>query len=75
MWLPADAVAVPMSNNDNPLQYRTVSAAMTIVERTDNEITFAVANEGQHSTAFSIGAILSNDREEVYWINTNRPLP
>lgn len=76
-YLPANAVAVPMGTNSQPLQYRDTTlprAVMSIVERTDNRIVFRASEEGAHGTG-SIGAILSNDRSIVFWTNTTRPLP
>lgn len=75
--LPSNAVAIPMADNDNPLQYRnTVVPAfvMTIENVTPNSVTFSSLAEGDHGRS-SIGAILSNDRETVYWVNNSRPLP
>ena len=75
--LPVDAIAVPMIKNDWPLELRyNTSAAnvMTMTRMSDTEVIFQARDEREHNPA-SIGAILSNDREKIYWINDTRPLP
>lgn len=77
LYLPSDCVAVPSDLNANPLVTRysvDPSVVMHIVERTNNSIVFEADAESVH-TACYIGAVLSNDREEVYWLNESRPLP
>ena len=77
MELPDDAIAVPMSDNDNPLENRNVTSGgsvMRIVERTATTITFSAAFDVNHGV-ISIGAILSGDRSDVYWQNNTRPIP
>jgi hypothetical protein len=75
--LPADAVAVPMIANDNPLQYRNIADASNMMQMTrlsDTEVIFAATATAEHLTG-SIGAILSNDRVTIYWVNETNPLP
>lgn len=75
--LPEDAIAVPMSNNDNPLENRNAvsgGTVMIIVERTATTITFSASLSVNHGV-ISIGAILSRDRSDVYWQNNTRPIP
>lgn len=47
---------------------------MAIESRTDNEIVFSAANAVSHNASY-IGAILSADRTEVFWMNETAPLP
>lgn len=49
-------------------------AVMRIEERSATAITFAAEEASDHS-ALSIGAIVSADRQTVYWINDTKPLP
>lgn len=75
--LPDDVVAVPSTFNDIPLANRDTTnpdVYMTIESRTPTEIVFSAAGTTYHGMAY-IGGILSNDRTEVYWENTTRPLP
>ena len=80
--LPADAVAIAMRDNDNPLEFLDIPytpderrhAIMTIIERTDTTMTMACEVASEHG-ALSIGAITSADRQVVYWVNDTRPLP
>lgn len=77
MALPDDAVAVPMTSNDEPLQYRDATSRrvlMTISARSGSEVTFTAGISTDHGIG-SIGAILSADRSLVYWMNNTRPLP
>lgn len=73
--LPQDAVAVPMSIGGDPLQYRYIQdtgVVMRLVSATTTTASFATGVTASHS-ASTIGAILSADREKVYWVNeTNR---
>lgn len=75
--LPQDIVAVASINNDAPLMFRdttTPNAVMRPTERTNTMIRFVANGEGNHSANY-FGGILSEDRTEVYYENTSRPLP
>lgn len=75
--LPNDIVGVPMVSNDNPLQFRNATSGvsmMTIAERSNNRLVMRAATPYNHEAA-SIGALLSNDRTIVYWVNDTNPIP
>lgn len=75
--LPDDVVAVPMTSNAEPLRYQqstNPNIVMTLREKTHFKLVFS-ANEASSHSASSIGAILSQNREEVYWVNDTNPLP
>lgn len=75
--LPDNVVAVPMLNNNDPLQLREIESAANVMRMTrisPTEVEFAASAAAAH-TAASIGAILSNDRQAVYWVNETNPLP
>lgn len=68
---------VESQNNDTPLMYRQTEAAAliaSVVERGDGYIRFA-NNLSSGRGACYLGAILSADRQTVYWVNNTRPLP
>ena len=68
-----------MSSNSAPLARRdtdSVSLLMRIVSKTETGMTVEVAaDETQHPSNLSIGALLSDDRQTVYWQNNTNPLP
>lgn len=75
--LPSNVIAVSSNDNDNPLvgRYQTnpdIYAVM--IERTDTMVRFA-ANSNLGHSALYLGAIVSNDREHIFYLNTSRPLP
>lgn len=75
--LPDDAIGVPMSHNDNPLENRNstqVTHVMHIVERSANRIVVRAEQSSWHP-AGSIGGLVSSDRRVVYWENDTNPIP
>lgn len=75
--LPNDMVGVPMTSNENPLQFRNAASResmMTIAERSNTRLVMKAAAPYNHVAA-SIGALLSNDRTIVYWVNDTNPIP
>lgn len=76
--IPMDAVGVLASNNDLPLENRDVPQAILlfdIVSRTDTEMLMRQRTTISHGVDNYLGAILSADRQTVYWVNETRPLP
>lgn len=76
--IPDDAVFVGSNVNADPLSYRNTQDPRdygTIVERNSTSITFIAQQSDVASTAWYLGAILSADRSEVFWVNNTRPLP
>lgn len=75
--IPNDAVAVPSGHNDAPLENRIIddpSFFAVITARNESSITFKSPNAVAHSQLY-LGGILTNDREEVLWVNDSQPLP
>lgn len=65
-------------SNGNPLGNRYSQddfVVFDIVSKTDDEMTLRCRELITHGAPVYFGAILSNDREEIYWVNTTRPLP
>lgn len=77
--IPSDAIAMASTSNENPLQLRYYTSdnsyIFTMISKTDNEIVFEQDGIHSHSTGMYLGAILSPDRNVVYWINETRPMP
>lgn len=65
------------SNND-PLRNR-YAASDTVVEkitaRDETQISFATDTSHAYGIATYLGAIYSEDRQTIYWVNETRPLP
>ena len=75
--IPSDAIGVWSLDNDNPLAQRgtsNVEGIFDIVSKTDTEMTLAVRSPNPHNSPSYLGAILSPDRETIYWMNNTRPL-
>lgn len=76
-FLPEGAVVVASSDNDNPLQERYSTSpyyALPITVIDDNHL----VAEGvivRYSSPRYAGAILSADREGIFYVNDTRPLP
>ena len=75
--VPSDAVVITSFQNNTPLMYRYETDNVSVLPVTivdDNTLT-AVGGEHEYGTRRYPGAILSNDRETIYWVNNTRPLP
>lgn len=76
--LPVDAIGILAKNNDNPLELRNTSYPpnlLDIAEKSDETLTLNARQVTSHIDAYYLGAIISADRETVYWVNESRPLP
>ena len=76
--IPADALGIWSSMNDDPLHNRyneTPYNRSVIVNQTDNLLTIQYPESHNATVARYLGAIVSADRETVYWVNETRPLP
>lgn len=76
--IPPDAVGVWSDTNADPLVYRNSDLTYNrsvIVGKTDNTMTLQYPETHQATVARYLGAIVSADRETVYWVNDTRPLP
>lgn len=77
-YIPADAVGLIAYTNNNPMEYLTDTDPIHLYDievLNSNEIraTHRVPNKpGRRSF---LGAIVSADREVVYWVNDTNPLP
>lgn len=72
-----DAVGIYSDANDDPLKYRYQTLDLrtgTIKEKTDTTLKIS-SNEIHGIIQIYLGAIVSADRSEVYWVNDTRPLP
>lgn len=76
--VPNNAVGILATNNDNPLEYKDQvfeGWLFKLDERTKNTMVLSQVRPGPHDFPSYLGAILSPDRTEVYWVNNSRPLP
>lgn len=75
--LPNDIIGLPSTNNNDPLLYRdsqATSIVCSVAEKSNNRMLLNAVDEAEHSPAY-LGALLSADRETVYWTNNTKPLP
>lgn len=76
--IPANAVGVLASTDDDPLAFREsqeVRQTFDIIVESDSELRCVPRTKYTHAVAIYLGAILSDDRTEVVWVNETRPLP
>lgn len=66
-------------SNDKPLQYRygvNPRLLFNVSIKTDTELVMIAADGGStHGGPVYLGALLSSDRQVIYWENNTRPLP
>lgn len=73
-----DAIGVVAFANDTPLQNRYTESETRITNVTsvtNNVVTLEQAAEHSLASPYYLGAIVSQDRETIYWVNETRPLP
>lgn len=75
--LPAGTVVVTSYNNDNPLQFRyaDLSASALRVEVIDDNHMRTISPSYNLGAPRYAGAILSGDRDSIFWVNESKPLP
>ena len=76
--IPSDAVAIIAIRNENPLEYlHTLDhwASMAIEAKEDDSISFRFSEAFSFANPLYIGAIVSADRSQIYWVNNTEPLP
>lgn len=76
--IPADAVGVMSRLNDEPLENLNSSVRAFLYRidaSTKKEMTLVQESEQALSANTYLGAIVSNDRQTVYWVNETKPLP
>lgn len=76
--IPSDAIGIFANNNEIPLSYRYTEddgLIYDMVPVSETIVRFVCrAASPAHSRNF-LGAIVSANREEVYWVNNTNPLP
>lgn len=78
LLLPINAIGILAVDNDDPLGYRestSESYLFDISEISDDLLTLTARQVGGHAFASYLGAIVSADRQTVYWVNDSKPLP
>lgn len=77
--LPDHVVGIQAESNDDPLSNRNAvnrRLLFNVAIKTDTEMTLVAADGGStHGGNVYLGAVLSSDREVIYWLNDTRPLP
>lgn len=76
--IPSEAVGVFAWDNNNPLLYRNTTDGQylyDIVEKTSTEMTLRCRVPREDHIANYLGAIVSPDRQIVYWVNDTKPIP
>lgn len=76
--IPSDAIGILSDDNDRPLMHRNTQRPSEMVDISQigaYRMTLTQAEEHTHANRMYLGAILSADRQTVYWENTTRPLP
>ena len=76
--IPDDAIGIASYDNEDPLQNRYSDEGYNlqdvIVESDGSMYTQYISSHRLNENMY-LGAIVSNDRETVYWVNETRPLP
>ena len=76
--IPNDAVGVLADDNNEPLAYVDTSQPsllFSISEKTANRMVATQNTTGSHGSNTYLGAIVSSDRQTIYWVNETNPLP
>ena len=75
--LPDDAIGNISENNNNPLDNLAAGGAYyhpAIIERTDKRIVFRGVSHN-YPRPYYLGAIVSSDKQIIYWRNESSPIP
>ena len=76
--IPPDAVCVVSQHNETPLENRGVTsywAFAPIIEQSEGRLVFDNERTAEYDGPHYLGAILSADRQTIYWVNETQPLP
>lgn len=77
--IPNDAIGVLARENGNPTELVNTSSAVYLLEVMnridDTDVTFEQGEIHNLSTPVYLGAIVSLDRQTIYWVNRSQPLP
>lgn len=76
--IPAGSIGIISGANNNPLQFLqdlTENRIYDISEISDNSAVLVQRMDYLYGSATYLGAIVSPDRQTIYWINDTNPLP
>ena len=76
--IPNDAVGLYASSNESPLAFRdatNVRFLYRIASKTDNSVYLESYDPTLTHAANYLGAIVSADRQTIYWVNDSQPIP
>lgn len=76
--IPDDAIGIGSNSNSDPLRFKDAvveTNLMRITEKNDIELKFTQDAPHGHNNPTYIGAIVSADRQTIYWVNNTQPLP
>lgn len=76
--IPDDAVGIVAENNETPLMYRSTSAEYLLYDiqsKTGTDIVLRHRTDDVFHQNTYLGAIVSADRDTVFWVNESKPLP
>ena len=76
--IPDNAVGVIAFDNDKPLENIDAEYAywlFDITEKSEGEMTLLQRQPTAHSVSSYLGAVVSVDRQTLYWVNNTKPLP
>lgn len=65
-------------DNNDPLVYKNAQDSerlYRITEKTENEMKLVQITSSPHSVPTFLGAIVSTERQTIYWVNNTKPLP
>lgn len=76
--IPDDAIGIGAKVNNNPLEYILTTNAVLLLQIAEkNDIMMRMTQDKQHGhrDPVYLGAIVSADRQTIYWVNNTQPLP
>lgn len=76
--IPDNAVGILARANDNPLEFIETDNPInlfSISQKTDTQLTMSPVQLITHTIDSYLGAIVSEDRQTIYWVNDTNPLP
>jgi hypothetical protein len=77
-YIPSNAIGILSGNNNEPLMYRNVESTSYILDirsKSNTRISLRAESGTKHSSPIYLGAILSPDRQVIYWVNNTQPIP
>lgn len=76
--IPNDAVGIYANNNEKPLEFINSDLGyhlFTILEKTNTSMRLLSNYQVAHNAQNYLGAIVSANRQTIYWVNDTKPLP